>query len=181
VAEWLGKGLQNLLQQFESARNLRIAKAIYRFGDLFSPTTNLRDKTDMKYFKWVGICSALVTIVGCYLPWIEIVSIPKTVTGLDPAGTNFGSPGKVQIFFDVLAIILFMIPRIWARRTNLFLAAFAISWAFRNIIIYSRCEMGECPQRGLGIWMVMIGSVLVLVSAIFQDLRLKPDSVAKTQ
>ena len=44
VAEWLGKGLQNLLQQFESARNLRIAKAIYRFGDLFFPTTNLRDK-----------------------------------------------------------------------------------------------------------------------------------------
>ena len=135
----------------------------------------------MKYFKWVGICAALVTIVGCFLPWIEIVSIPKTVTGLDPAGTNFGRPGKVQIFFDILAVILFIIPRIWARRTNLFLAAFAIAWAFRNIIIYSRCEMGECPQRGLGIWMVMIGSVLVLVSAIFQDLKLKPPTTASPQ
>jgi len=128
----------------------------------------------MKYFKWLGIGAVLTVIVGCFLPWIEILSVHMTVTGVDPAGTNFGRPGKAQIFLAVLSLILFFIPRIWARRTNLFIAAFAIAWAFRNIIIYSRCEMGECPQKGLGIWMVMLGSALVLISAIFQDLKLKP-------
>ena len=171
VAEWLGKGLQNLLQQFESAQNLPIAKAIYRFGDYVLVISICT--AGMKYAQWFGIAAAVLAIAGCYLPWIEVHSIGKVLTGMDPAGSNFGRPGKVQIFLDGLAIILFLIPRIWSRRTNLFLAAFAFSWALRNIIIYSRCEMGECPERRIGIWLTMIGSILVLLAAIFPDMKLK--------
>jgi hypothetical protein len=60
VAEWLGTGLQNQLQRFESARNLRIRKAPARdasWGFLVAATWKLASMVgDAK--KDQGLCAA---------------------------------------------------------------------------------------------------------------------------
>lgn len=132
----------------------------------------------MKYAHWIGLVAALVIIIGCYLPWIEISSLHKTLTGMDGQGSNFGRPGKLHIIFCVPAIVLFLIHKIWAKRVNWLLCAFGLAWAFRNFLIYARCEMGTCPERKYGLYLVLFGSIVMLAAALFPDMKITTKSKA---
>lgn len=126
----------------------------------------------MKYAHWIGLAAVILVIAGCYLPWIEIPSLSKTLTGMDGQGTNFGRPGKLHIIFCVLALILFLLPFIWAKRINWFFCALGLAWAVRNFLIYAHCEMGICPQRKYGLYFVLTGSIIMLAAALFPDMKI---------
>ncbi|HRP32952.1 MAG TPA: hypothetical protein PKV73_13725 [Agriterribacter sp.] len=125
----------------------------------------------MKYSQWIGLAAVILVIVACYLPWMEIESLSKTLTGMDGQGTNFGRPGKLHIIFGVICGIFFLLPLAWAKRINWFFCALGVAWALRNFMIYARCEMGTCPERKYGLYLVLFGSVLMLVAALFPDLK----------
>ena len=126
----------------------------------------------MRYSAQIGVIAALIVVIGCFLPWIEIPGLQKTLTGMDPQGTYFGRPGKLHLFFCIFALVLFIVPRIWAKRANWFFCAFAFAWALRNYIIYARCELGTCPERKYGIYFVLIGSLVMLIMSFFPDLKI---------
>ncbi|PWU03208.1 MAG: hypothetical protein C5B52_03815 [Bacteroidetes bacterium] len=126
----------------------------------------------MRFSAQIGVIAVIVVIIGCFLPWIEIPVLQKTLTGMDPQGTNFGRPGKLHLFFCAFALIFFIIPRIWAKRANWFFCAFALAWAIRNYIIYARCEIGTCPERKYGIYLVLIGSLVMMIVSFFPDLKI---------
>lgn len=126
----------------------------------------------MKYSQWIGVVIALLVIMSCFLPWMEVPGTQQLVTGMNNMGTNLGKPGKLNIILSTLAIVLFLIPRIWAKRTNLIFCALGIAWAFRNFLLYARCEMGVCPQRKYGLYLLFIGSALMLVAALLPDIKI---------
>lgn len=126
----------------------------------------------MKYSQWIGLAAAVLVIIACYLPWIEIASLSKTLTGMDTAGTNFGKPGKLHIIFCVLASVLFLLPLVWAKRINWLFCALGLAWAVRNFLIYARCEMATCPERQYGLYLVLLGSVIMLLAALFPDMQI---------
>src|SRR3712207_3019387 len=100
----------------------------------------------MKYSTHIGIFAAVALIAFCFAPWVYISSIQTTVTGLETGNTNYGKPGVVHIFFSIVSIILFLTPRVWAKRTNLLVGSFNFVWAIRNFLVITLCQMGECPQ-----------------------------------
>jgi hypothetical protein len=126
----------------------------------------------MKYSQWIGVLIALLVIMACFLPWMEVPGTGKLVTGMNNMGTNLGKPGKLNIILSSIAVVLFIIPKIWAKRTNLIFCALGMAWAFRNFLLYARCEMGTCPQRKYGIYLLLIGSILMLVAALLPDVKL---------
>lgn len=126
----------------------------------------------MKYSQWIGIAAATLVVIACYLPWIEIDSLSKTLTGMDAQGTNLGKPGKLHIIFCVLAAVLFLLPLVWAKRVNLLFCALGLAWAVRNFLIYARCEMATCPERGYGLYLVLLGSVVMLAASLFPDMKI---------
>lgn len=105
------------------------------------------------------------------MPWVLINIKNITVTGLKAHGTNFGKPGLVNIIMGGLAAACFLIPRIWAKRTNLFICAFNIAWAVRNYIVVSACYAGECPEKQVGLYLLLIASGLLLLAALLPDLH----------
>lgn len=115
----------------------------------------------MKYSQIIGIASALLMIGLCFLPWSFIASRQLTVTGINAAGTNFGKPGLFNIGICVIMVALFAIPAIWAKRTNVFLAALILAWTFRNYLLISTCMMGECPEKKPALF-AMLGLALVI-------------------
>lgn len=126
----------------------------------------------MKYSQWIGIAAAILVVIACYLPWIEIDYLSKTLTGMDAEGTNLGKPGKLHIIFCVLAAVLFLLPLIWAKRVNLLFCALGLAWAVRNFLIYARCEMATCPERRYGLYLVLLGSVVMLAASLFPDMKI---------
>jgi hypothetical protein len=37
------------------------------------------------------------------------------------------------------------------------------------------CRQGECPEKQIGLWLVMFASVLMLIAALFPDVQLKEE------
>ena len=72
----------------------------------------------------------------------------------------------LYIFFTVIAFILFLIPKLWAKRMNLFIAALNLAWTIRNFFVVSSCFAGECPQKQFGLFAVIVLSVGVLAMAM---------------
>lgn len=129
----------------------------------------------MKYSKWIGLAGIVLLVISCMLPWVAIESRNIVATGLSTEGTNFGKPGLMNLVMCFFAFIFFLVPRIWAKRANLFFCAFNLAWAIRNYIIVSGCFAGECPVKKLGLYLLIISAVVMVISAIFPDLELKPE------
>ena len=127
----------------------------------------------MKYSNYIGSIAALVLICFCFLPWVYIDAIQTTITGMRAEHTNFGRPGLLHICFSVLSIIFFLVPAVWAKRTNLFIGAFNFAWSIRNYLVITQCEVGECPHKQFGIFAIVIFSALLLVMTMLPDVKLK--------
>jgi len=129
----------------------------------------------MRYMKWIGLFAVILLIVSCFLPWVHIASKNIVVSGVESTGTNFGKPGYTHFVLSFFFIIFHFIPRLWAKRSNLLVVALNIAWAIRNYFIISMCREGDCPEKQLGLWLVLLASVLILVAALFPDIKLKEE------
>ncbi|RPE08298.1 hypothetical protein EGT74_14655 [Chitinophaga lutea] len=121
----------------------------------------------------IGAIAALVVIVSAFLPWVS-VSVNGQVlvfTGLQSEGSSFGEPGKLSIAVSVIVLILFLIQKGWSPRVNLFTSAFLAAWAFRNMLIYSRCEMGICPDQKIGLFLSLGAAILAFICVLMNHQR----------
>jgi hypothetical protein len=124
----------------------------------------------MKYSNYIGVFIAVALIVVCFIPWVYIEAIPTTITGINADKTNFGRPGLMNIVLSTLAIILFILPKIWAKRTNIFVGSINLAWSMRNFLIVTQCELGDCPQKQLGIYLLpVLATALLLMTFIPPD------------
>lgn len=116
--------------------------------------------------------AALALIGACFLPWIYIPSLQKTYTGMDTGVTHFGRPGMLAIIFAAISFVLFLVPKIWAKRLNVVVAAIGISWAARNFLLLTACLMGECPEKKAGIFLVPVLSAIVMLMSLLPKIDL---------
>jgi hypothetical protein len=126
--------------------------------------------------KWIGLVAVILLVVSCFLPWVIFDSPKITVGGVRSTGTDFfGKPGFAHFVLGFFFIIFHFIPKVWAKRVNLLIVALNIAWAIRNYFIISMCRQGECPEKQIGLWLVMLASVLMLIAALFPDVKLKEE------
>ena len=130
----------------------------------------------MRYMKWVGLFAVILLIVSCFLPWVIISSRNIVVSGVESTGTNFGKPSYTHFVLSFFFIIFHFIPRLWAKRSNLLVVALNIAWAIRNYFIISMCREGDCPEKQIGLWLVLLASILILIAALFPDIKLKEEN-----
>ena len=130
----------------------------------------------MKYSQWIGVAAALLLIGACYLPWTYYPELQKEFTGFFSENNAYGRPGKVFMFFCGIAIVLFLIPRIWAKRGNLFVCAISLAFSAKTFILYTSCARGICPEKRIGIFLVLLASIVMMVAAVLPDIQLKDKS-----
>ena len=122
--------------------------------------------------KWVGLLATLALIVACFFPWVFIESKNITVTGIESTGTSFGRPGYFHFVLAATFVVFNFTPRIWAKRMNLLVTALNIGWAVRNYFLVSACAGGECPEKKLALYIVLICSFVMLAAALFPSVEL---------
>src|SRR5580700_547163 len=105
----------------------------------------------MKYSWVIGISAAMALIATSFIPWTYYPDIHKSFTGFFSEQNAYGKPGKALIFFSVIAIALFIIPKIWAKRANIFLGAMTIAYCIKCFILFTSCYNGICPEKRAGI------------------------------
>lgn len=125
----------------------------------------------MRYMKWIGLAAAILLVVSCFTPWVVIESRNLTLSGVDTGPTNYGKPGYVHFGMAGLFTLFTFIARIWAKRLNILVVALNMAWAVRNFFILAGCAGGECPVRQSGSWLMLLASGLMMISALFPDMK----------
>jgi len=127
----------------------------------------------LKILKWIGIAACVVLIIACFLPWTYHADIDKTFTGLFSEKNAYGKPGKFLIFFAVVSAALILLKKVWAKRIHLFFAALTLGYAIKTYVMFTSCYNAYCPDKKFGIYLMMICCIVILITAIFPDLRIK--------
>jgi hypothetical protein len=131
--------------------------------------------TYMKYSQWIGTLAALVLISSGFMAWTYHPDIDKIFTGFFSENNVYGKPGKVFIFFSILAIVFFLTPRLWAKRWNLLICAMALAYAFKSFILFSGCYRGICPEKKYGLWIMLFSAAVMMVAALLPQTKRKID------
>lgn len=124
----------------------------------------------MKYSQLTGFIAALALISVCFMPWAYIASLQTEITGMNTTGTRFGRPGLLLIVLASLSGLLFLIPKIWAKRVNVMLGAVILAWSIRNYLLIGTCSMGECPEKKAGLYLLLLLSGVVMLMSLLPKL-----------
>jgi hypothetical protein len=126
----------------------------------------------MRYSNYIGIAAGLLMILAATFTWIYIPSINATVTGFgSETVTKFGKPVLMNEIMLAITTILFLVPKLWAKRMNPFVGAINFAWALRNLLLLSTCRNGECPQTTVWLYVYFAASLVVLIMTLLPDLK----------
>jgi hypothetical protein len=134
--------------------------------------------TSFKILYWLGIACCILLIVSCFMPWAHYNDpnitneAQRTFTGFYTYNNYYGKPGKFLCFCAAVSLFLKIMPKIWAKRIDLFLCAIAMAYGLKCFFEYKGVYYGVVPQLYPGLFL-MLGSLLLMMSAaIFPDLRI---------
>jgi len=127
----------------------------------------------MRWMKWTGLIASVLLIVSCFLPWVVIAYKNIIVSGVESTGTNYGKPGYFNFVLAFFFILFSLIERVWAKRCNLFIVAINMAWAIRNYIMITTCYGGDCPDKKIGLYLMLIASAVMLLGAFIPGIKLK--------
>ena len=87
---------------------------------------------------------------------------------------EFGSPGKLHIFLISIIIVLLIIPKIWAKRTNFVFNGLNVAFAIRNFFaIGMTCRAGDCPTIYPTLYIIFIGSIVIFIMSLLPKIEMK--------
>ncbi len=132
----------------------------------------------MKYSQQIGIFSAILVIASCFLPWIYIETINLTLNGVNGYISNtitFGTQIKPHSFFCIIAIILFSVNKIWAKRTNIFICFLSLSWAIKNYILFTICRP-ECPTIKIGLYSLLFFAISMQIMSFLPKIKIESNN-----
>ena len=114
----------------------------------------------------LAIIACLLLIVSCFFPWVTIESKNIVITGIETEGTNFGKPAYMHFLWASLVIIFLLLKKGWAHKMAIFFAALNLGWALRNFFIIPMCRGGECPEKHIAIYLVLLFTVLIVLFSL---------------
>ena len=126
----------------------------------------------VKYLHWLGITACLTLIVSCFLPWTYHADLNQSFTGFYSYDNHYGKPGKFLIFFGVTVFALMMLPKVWAKITNLFVCAFTLAYAVKTFILFGSCYNNYCPQKLFSLYLMLSCTVVMLIAAAFPNAKI---------
>ncbi len=123
--------------------------------------------------KWAGLAACVALIIACFLPWTYHADIDKTFTGLFSEKNAYGKPGKYLIFFAVTSAILILLQKVWAKRIHLFFAGLTVGYAIKTYVMFTSCYNAYCPDKKIGIYLMMVCCIAIFIASVFPDLKLR--------
>ncbi len=138
-----------------------------------APRTKLSQLNKLLLLKIIGLLAAVTLVIASFLPWVVIESRDIVITGVDSGGTKFGKPAYFHFVLIGLFVICSLVQKVGVKRVNLMVTALNLGWAVRNYFLISACAGGECPEKKIGLILVLVSSIMMLVSALFPDRKIK--------
>ena len=130
----------------------------------------------MKYSQLTGIIASLLIIIICLFPWCTVDSLHITISGTQGfvnENLNFGRQIIPHTFFALLLILFFSVNKVWAKRTNIFVAFLQLGWAFKNYILFTLCRTGICPEIQPALYCLPVLSILIQIMTLVPKMKVE--------
>jgi hypothetical protein len=127
----------------------------------------------VKYVPYIGIAAALLLIICCFLPLAYYPDLNESFTGFYSKQNHYGKPGIAFIFLSLVAIVLFLIPKLGARRANQFVGVLIFAYALKTYIIFAACYYSICPQIKSGLIGMLLFSAIILICSLLSRADVK--------
>lgn len=129
-----------------------------------------------KYSNWISVTGLVLLTIACFLPWTYHADIDKAFTGFFSEKNVYGKPGRALLVLAFLSATCAVLPRVWAKRTGLLVAALNLAYAVKNFLVFGACYQGYCPEKKAGLYLMLFSTILLLVSALFPKGNLKTET-----
>jgi hypothetical protein len=129
----------------------------------------------MKYVNLVGVLACCLLIIVCYLPWTYYPDLGKSFSGFFSEGNAYGKPGAVFLTLSLMAILFFILPKLWAKRLNILIGALMVAYSIKTYILFTSCYRGDCPVKKLGIFLVLVLPLFIIIATVLPDMKLRED------
>jgi len=133
-----------------------------------------------KIIHWVGLAACVMLVVACFMPWTYHADVRETFTGFYSYNNQYGKPGKFLCFAAVISFLFLLLPKVWAKRVNLFLCALVTGYAIKSYILFTSCYNAYCPEKKMGVFLMLGCSAFLMLAAIFPDLSLSANRKSET-
>lgn len=128
----------------------------------------------------VGLIASASLIAACFIPWVHYNNINETFTGFHVSrfstGNYYGRAGLVICVFTAIILLFMFVPKLWAKRTNLFLTAILFAYCIRTYIIFTSALFEGEVEKKAGIYLIIVLSFIMLASSLFPKLEAKRGS-----
>lgn len=105
------------------------------------------------------------------MPWTYHADVGKNFTGFFSEKNAYGKPGNAFVLFSVIFLAMTFISKVWAKRINLFVTAIMVAYAIKTYILFTSCYNAYCPEKRPGIYLVLICSLVLLLTAVFPEMK----------
>ncbi len=127
---------------------------------------------------YTGLAACVAIVICCFIPWVHYNSINETFTGFYvkkfSTGNYYGRAGVVITTLSIPILFFMLLPKLWAKRINLLLAALLFAYCVRSYILFTGALFEGEVVKYAGIYLVPVLSFLVLVGAAFPKMGKDP-------
>jgi len=131
-----------------------------------------------KLIYWAGVAACIILIISCFVPWTYHADVGKTFNGFFSEQNQYGKPGKMLVFFGLIILVFMLLPRVWAKRANLFLTAFLLAYAIKTYILFTSCYNAYCPEKKAGIFIMLFCTLIMLIASVFPNMKITDGTAA---
>jgi hypothetical protein len=125
-----------------------------------------------KILHHLALAACLLLIVSCFLPWAYFADIHQHFTGFYSYQNQYGKPGKFLTLVAIIVFVLMLLPKIWAKRMNLFVCALGMGYSIKTYILFASCYNAYCPELKPALFVMIACTILMMIAAVFPDLKL---------
>ena len=125
----------------------------------------------LKLIYYTGIIACLALIGNCFMPWVHYNNINVTFSGMNvtkfAAGNYYGKAGIPISIMTGIILLFILIPALWAKRVNLFLAALLFAYCIRTYIVFTSALFEGEVEKYSGIYLIVVLSFIILLASVF--------------
>ncbi len=130
----------------------------------------------MKYAPLFGIIASLLLIACCFFPWAYYPDIQQYFDGFYSMQNQYGKPGKTFVFLSLISCVLFIVKKIWAKRTNQIIAILIFAYALKTYFTFAACYRGTCPQIKPALIGMMFFALVIIICSLLSGAALKENT-----
>jgi hypothetical protein len=133
----------------------------------------------VRYSKWISLFAFVLLLVACFLPWTYHADVNQDFTGFYSAKNIYGKPAKLLLVFAGLTTLCAFVPVLWMKRTALLVGGLNVAYGIKNFLLFGSCYLGYCPEKKIGLFLMLLTTVLIFLMSFFPEGKVKVKSETK--